>query len=98
MLHYDLLNDILNLSGIEKRIIMGIKIEEHHDYKIYQGKDGWWYTYIKDETKKTGRRQLKRREKAHIIDYLEHLYEFSGPTVELRRSCIRRCDQGNFIK
>lgn len=28
------------------------KYIDQHDYRIYQGKDGLWYTYVPDESKR----------------------------------------------
>ncbi len=39
-----------------------------HQYKIWQGKDGKWYTYLPDESKKDGRRLIKRIDKAVLED------------------------------
>ena len=39
-----------------------------HQYKIWQGKDGKWYTYLPDESKKDGRRLIKRIDKAILED------------------------------
>lgn len=39
-----------------------------HQYKIWQGKDGKWYTYLPDESKKDGRRLIKRIDKTSLED------------------------------
>lgn len=36
------------------------KLLAMHRYKITQGEDGYWRTYLPDESKKSGRRQLKK--------------------------------------
>ena len=56
---------ILSEEAISKALSM-IKKEEYlkkHKYEIYNGKDGKWYTYLPDDTKKYGRRLVKRRKK-----------------------------------
>lgn len=50
---------ILSPEAISRAVYM-VKREEYlkrHIYDIYKGKDGKWYTYLPDETKKFGRRK-----------------------------------------
>lgn len=55
------------------------ELSKKHQYKIWQGKDGKWYTYLPDESKKDGRRLIKRvnREKLEdiIISYWKQVGE-----------------------
>ncbi len=85
-LHEALNNGILNLSDIEQQIIMAEREEllARHPYTVYQGKDGSWYTYISDNTKKTKRRQIKRKTREGIEEVLlEHYRELEdNPTIK----------------
>ena len=63
---------MLNLSDVQDSM-EAMKREEllkKHQYKIWQGKDGKWYTYLPDESKKDGRRLIKRTtEKAYKVHW-----------------------------
>ena len=62
-------NGIIDLRDVEDnmRKARKEKILKEHPYKIYQGKDGRWRTYLPDETKKEGRRQVVKTD----LDELE---------------------------
>lgn len=45
-----------------------------HPFKIYQGKDGAWYTYLPDDTKKNGRRLVRRVKKEALEDLIIKFY------------------------
>lgn len=83
LLKYALDNDMIDLSYVQEKIEMSKREEllKKHPYKIWQGKDGYWHTYIPD---KDGRSPRKRREKSDleslIIDYWKQKSE--NPTVE----------------
>lgn len=50
------MNDIAeNLKAMERKEILN-----NHPYKVWQGKDGKWKTFVVDTTKKEGRRQIAR--------------------------------------
>ena len=61
-------NDIIDLSYVQEQIEMTKRNEilKKHPYKISCGKDGLWRTYIPDESKTTGRRQIKKTTEAAI--------------------------------
>lgn len=61
---------MLDLSSVQDSMET-MKREEllkKHQYKIWQGRDGKWYTYLPDESKKDGRRLIKRIDKAILED------------------------------
>lgn len=60
------INDIQNSMEAMKRE----ELLNKHQYKIWQGKDGKWYTYLPDESKKDGRRLVKRSEKKSLEDVI----------------------------
>lgn len=66
----DVLNDIENMKNSE--------IIQQHPYTIFQGSNGRWYTYLPDESKPHGRRQIAKStelavHKAIIADYKSRL-------------------------
>lgn len=68
---------MLNLSDVQDSM-EAMKREEllkKHQYKIWQGKDGKWYTYLPDESKKDGRRLIKRTTEKGIQGTLEDYYK-----------------------
>lgn len=69
------LNDVQNSMEAMKRE----ELLKRHPYKIWQGKDGKWYTYLPDNSKKDGRRLVKRSDKKDleiiIVDYYKKAKE-----------------------
>lgn len=84
ILQFAIENGMLDESTIQEKMIMNErkKYLEKHPYKIWQGKDGKWYTYFPD--KKKTRRQVKRSIKNDleniIIDYWKD--ELDNPTID----------------
>lgn len=62
LLNYALENDIIDIGSIQKQLEMNErkKYLEMHKSKIWQGKDGYFYTKVPDETKPNGRRLIKK--------------------------------------
>lgn len=64
------LDDVRNMMEKEKRQSIIAK----HEFSIFQDKDGRWKTTIRDDTKKSGRRLIARKNKEDlenfIIDYI----------------------------
>lgn len=83
---FDLLNDayfrgIIDLADVQTKIDM-TKREEYlnlhkEKYNIWQGNNGNWYTYLPDESKRAGRRLVKKstltKVESEIIDYYKAL-------------------------
>lgn len=84
ILKYAVENGIIDLSNIQILIEVDKrkKYLEKHNYKIWQGKNGKWYTYLPD--KENGRVQVKRNDRNSlenvIISYWEE--EAKNPTIE----------------
>ena len=57
------------------------EIIESHPYKIYQGKDGKWYTHIPDDSKSEKRRKIVR---ATLEEIHEVLYDHYTGAEEKR--------------
>lgn len=68
LLKYAIDNDIIDMKHIQFEIEMRKRqdILNDHPYKITQGKDGMWRTYLPDAEK--GRKLVKRKNKASIED------------------------------
>lgn len=62
LLKYAVENGMIDISYVQEQIEMNKRNEllKKHPYKIWEGKDGKWYTYLPDESKNDGRRLIKR--------------------------------------
>ena len=92
-------NDIVDLSYVRKQIEMAKKDEilKKHPYKISCGKDGFWRTYLPDETKAQGRRQIKKKTedavKKEVIEYWEEkldtytFHDYFDKWMEVKIAC-----------
>lgn len=84
LLKYALEHDMIDMSYVQEQINMSKRKEllEKHPYKIWNGKDGKWYTYLPDDEK--GRLLKKRSSEKDIedivIDYWKKQIE--NPTFE----------------
>lgn len=67
---YAVENGIIDLEHVQEEIHMKEreKILEEHPYKIWQGKDGKWRTYVEDKTKKNHRRMIKKTLKENLYE------------------------------
>lgn len=74
------INDIQNSMEAMKRE----ELLNKHQYKIWQGKDGKWYTYLPDESKKDGRRLVKRSEKKSLEDVIVSYWKQLGEVHTLK--------------
>lgn len=50
---------------------------EKHKNKIFEGSDGYWYTYLPDEGKTNKRRKIKKRTKDEVIKTVVNFYSTS---------------------
>ena len=69
-------SNIVDADGV--RLAMKKKqlalILSHHQYEIWEGADGRWKTYIPDEDRPEGRKQISRKSREDIEDLLYELY------------------------
>ena len=74
-MQYALENNIIDLSYVQEKIEMAKRKEllEKHPYKIGQGKDGKWRTYIPD--KESGRKMIKRNTQKAVEDVVVNYYK-----------------------
>ena len=83
LLNYALDNGILDLALLQDKINMQKREEllKKHTYDIWEGKDGYWRTYLPDKEK--GRKLLKRKNRKDIEDMVVSYFkkESENPTV-----------------
>lgn len=83
MLKFAIENGMIDESTIQEKMIMNErkKYLEEHPYKIWEGKDGKWYTYLPNGD---GRRLIKRTTEKFIQDEIIQYYKISAnePTVK----------------
>lgn len=84
LLKYAIENGMIDTALVQEKIEMQKRKEvlEKHPYKIWEGKDGKWYTYLPDKTKG---RVLKKRNLQEDIENVVIKYwkqEEENPTVE----------------
>lgn len=63
ILQYAMNNNIIDLSYVQEKIKMTKREEtlKQHNYKIWEGKDGYWHSYLYDDTKPKNRRPIKKK-------------------------------------
>ncbi len=87
IINYEQLDDLLKLyeAGAIDIDEIAKKIEENdrnkreeilknHNYKIYQGTNGFWYTYLPDRSKKDKRVQIKRKNRNDLENEIVNRY------------------------
>ncbi len=69
-------NGIITLDDVRKKMAMMRRrdILKAHKYKIWQGKDGKWYTHFYDETKADHRRLVKRSTQKELENLIVNTY------------------------
>lgn len=84
LLKYAVENGMINLSYVQEQIEMNKRKEllKNHPYKIWEGKDGKWRTYIPD--KNYERKMIKRNSLEAVENVvIEHIKEeIENPTIE----------------
>lgn len=84
LLKYAVANGMIDLSYVQEQIEMIQRKEllEKHPFKIWEGKDGKWRTYIQE--KGNERRMVKRNNRADIEEtIIKHIKkEIENPTIK----------------
>ena len=83
-------NGMIDLDGVaasmkkteEERIL------NEHPYKITCGKDGRWRTYVKDETKKNGLKQIAKATEEKLKEAIVEHYRALDPEVQKDRMTL----------
>ena len=72
----DVLNDIENMKNQD--------ILKEHPYAVSQGSNGRWYTYLPDESKPKGRRQIAKSTKEKIEQEIIRYYKNKSEEENIR--------------
>lgn len=79
-------NAIIDLETCKKKVTAMKKKEllDKHPYSIWQGNDGFWRSYLPDDSKKIGRRLIKRKEKSDLEKIIIECYreKEENPTIK----------------
>lgn len=77
---------MIDIAAIQKQVEMADakKYLKEHRFKIYQGKDGKWNTYVPDETEKYGRKLVRKNTKEEVEKEVIRFYRLKErePTVK----------------
>ena len=78
-------NDIIDIDDVQRKLEMKERTEiiEEHQYKITQGKDGKWRTYLPDSSRKNNRRQIKKATREKIEEEVVKYYRQQEQKKEL---------------
>ena len=106
-LKYAVENGILDISYVQEMIEMNKRKEllSNHKYKIWQGKDNNWYTYLPDERK--GRILKKRTSRKSIEDEVIKYWktQMENPTIQNifnewndRRRNLKKIDPATHLR
>lgn len=70
------LNGTVDINDVQRELEMKERTEilEKHQYKITQGKDGKWRTYLPDSSRKNNRRQIKKSTREKIEEEVVKYY------------------------
>ena len=73
--------DIKDVTYVRERIEQMTRAEvlKNHPYKITHSKDGYWRTYVKDSSKKTGCRLIKKKTEESLKEELVKIYKTQNP-------------------
>ena len=84
LLQFAIDSGMIDTNTIRKQIEMNErkKFIEMHEYEVWQGKNGLWYTYVPDNAK--GRKLIKRKTKEAIDDEIVKFYKSveNEPTIK----------------
>lgn len=85
VLQFIIKNGMINLDDVQNRM-EGMKREEllkRHPYKVWQGKNGKWYTYIQEDEEKRilKKRNSKEEIESIIVDYQKSIEKMVLETV-----------------
>lgn len=86
MLRYAIKNGIIDVNTLQMQIEMNEreKYLEMHKNKVWQGSNGYYYTKVEDQSKKDGRRTIKKKTvqemENEIVDHYKKIE--NEPTIE----------------
>ncbi len=86
MLNYALENGIIDINTLQMQIEMNEreKYLEMHKNKVWQGSNGYYYTKVEDQSKKDGRRTIKKKTVQEMESEIVYHYKKieNEPTIE----------------
>ncbi len=85
-LQYALNSGIINMDDVRNRMREAERqrLLAFHKYKVFQDKDGRWKTTLPDETQKSGRRLIAKRERRDLKDEIISFYREKEETEKSR--------------
>ena len=91
-MQYALENGMIDVAYVQDQIEMNKRKEilEKHPYKIWQGDNGYWYTYIFDPSKKNNRKMIKYKMRESLENKLVQYYSESEESKSSFRSVPAR--------
>ena len=71
----------IDISYVREQIEMkqGAEVLKEHTHKIWEGKDGYWHSYVYDETKPKNRKPIKKKQ---LKDLEDLIVEYNKKQVE----------------
>ena len=89
LLQFAIDSGMIDANTIRKQIEMNErkKFIEMHEYEIWQGKNGLWYTYLPDDTK--GRKLIKRKDLKSLEDAVIKFYKSEKSSEEKKNITIK---------
>lgn len=77
ILKYAIENGMIDLSYVQDQIEMSErkKYLQMHKYKVWQGKDGYFYTKVVDDSKQNNRRMIKKSKISALEDAIINYYK-----------------------
>ncbi len=75
--------DLDSLAEYSKEESMSKILEKVHKYKIYVHSDGRYVTYVPDPSKKDGRRQVRKKTKEDLNEFLLEFYTMECNTTSM---------------
>jgi integrase len=76
LLNQAISSGIINLSDVQQKVDMTKKQRalQKHKYNIWEGKNGYWYTYLPCDNNPTKRKQIKRKTKLKLEEAIISIY------------------------
>lgn len=95
LLKYAVENGMIDLSYVQEQMEMGQRKDllEKHPYKIWQGKDGKWYTYTPDDSMQRGRRLVKKADRTALEDAIVDYWKRMGEVHTLKSTFYEWADE-----
>lgn len=82
---------IINLSDVQEKVDMTKrqKALSRHKYNIWEGKTGYWYTYLPCDDNTSKRRQIKRKTKADLEDAIVDFYNADSEEELIKKVTLK---------